>query len=286
MLIETRSLSHTYMPGTPFQVEALKRVTMSISSGEFVGIIGETGSGKSTLVQHFNGLLKPAGGEVLFEGKNIWTGEMNLRALRSRVALLFQFPEHQLFEETVFADVSFGPRNQGLSGKELEERVRFGLKAMGLDFDAFRDRSPFQLSGGEKRRVAMAGILAMRPQVVILDEPAAGMDPLGRRQFMDQVSRLHREEKLTVILVTHNMEEVARVAERLFVFYQGEMLLQGRPADVFGADSLIKGTGLEIPPLCELLQRLRRQGKGVRTDIFTVNEAAEEILQLYRKECV
>jgi len=274
------------MSGTPFQVAALKRVTMSISSGEFVGIIGETGSGKSTLVQHFNGLLKPAGGEVLFEGKNIWTGEMNLRELRSRVALLFQFPEHQLFEETVFADVSFGPRNLGLSGNELEERVRFGLECMGLDFGVFKDRSPFQLSGGEKRRVAMAGILAMRPQVVILDEPTAGMDPLGRRQFMEQVSRLHREEKLTVILVTHNMEEVALLAERLFVFYHGEMLLQGRPADVFGADSLIKGTGLEIPPLSELLQRLCRQGKGVRTDIFTVNEAAQEILQLYRKECV
>jgi len=286
MLIETRGLSHTYMSGTPFQVAALKRVTMSISSGEFVGIIGETGSGKSTLVQHFNGLLKPAGGEVLFEGKNIWTGEMNLRELRSRVALLFQFPEHQLFEETVFADVSFGPRNLGLSGNELEERVRFGLECMGLDFGVFKDRSPFQLSGGEKRRVAMAGILAMRPQVVILDEPTAGMDPLGRRQFMEQVSRLHREEKLTVILVTHNMEEVALLAERLFVFYHGEMLLQGRPADVFGADSLIKGTGLEIPPLSELLQRLCRQGKGVRTDIFTVNEAAQEILQLYRKECV
>jgi len=274
------------MPGTPFQVEALKRVTMSISAGEFVGIIGETGSGKSTLVQHFNGLLKPTGGEVLFEGNNIWTGEMNLRGLRSRVALLFQFPEHQLFEETVFADVSFGPRNLGLGGRELDERVRFGLEAMGLDFSAFKDRSPFQLSGGEKRRVAMAGILAMRPQVVILDEPTAGMDPRGRRQFMEQVSRLHREERLTVILVTHNMEEVARLAERLFVFYHGEMLLQGRPADVFGADSLIKDTGLEIPPLSELLQRLRRQGKGVRTDIFTVNEAAQEILQLYRKECV
>lgn len=286
MLIETRGLSHTYMPGTPFQVEALKRVNLSISAGEFVGIIGETGSGKSTLVQHFNGLLKPTAGEVLFAGKNIWTGETNLRELRSRVALLFQFPEHQLFEETVFADVSFGPRNLGLSGRELEERVRFGLECMGLDFNAFKDRSPFQLSGGEKRRVAMAGILAMRPQVVILDEPAAGMDPLGRRLFMEQISRLHREEKLTVILVTHNMEEVARLAERLFVFCQGEMLLQGRPVDVFSADSLIKETGLEMPPLNELLQRLRSQGKGVRTDIFTVNEVAREILKLYRKECV
>ncbi|MEW5921206.1 MAG: energy-coupling factor transporter ATPase [Bacillota bacterium] len=284
MLIETRDLSFTYMPGTPFQVEALQSVNMTVARGEFIGIIGETGSGKSTLVQHFNGLLKPTGGEIRVEGKNIWAGEINLRTLRSRIAMLFQFPEHQLFEETVFNDVSFGPRNLGLSGSELTERVRFGLESMGLDFDTYRDRSPFQLSGGEKRRVAMAGILAMRPQVVVLDEPTAGMDPAGRRQFLEQVKRLHREEGLTVILVTHNMEEIALLAEKLFVFNRGKLVLQGSPAEVFKSAAVIRDTGLEIPALSELLQRLSEQGKKVRTDLFSVEEAAAEILQLVRED--
>ncbi len=284
MLIEARDLSYTYMPGTPFQVEALKKINLGIARGEFVGVIGETGSGKSTLVQHFNGLLKPTGGEMCVEGKNIWHGETNLRKLRSRIALLFQFPEHQLFEETVFNDVAFGPRNLGMSGSEMEQRVRFGLTSMGLDFDTYRDRSPFHLSGGEKRRVAMAGIMAMRPEVVVLDEPTAGMDPVGRRKFMEQVSRLHREEKLTVILVTHNMEEIARLAERLFVFNRGELVLQGQPAEVFKSVSLIKETGLEIPAFSELLQQLRQRGKEVRTDFFTVGDVAGEILKLSREE--
>lgn len=284
MLIEAKNLSYTYMPGTPFQVEALKKVNLSIARGEFVGIIGETGSGKSTLVQHFNGLLKPTGGQMLIEGKDIWAGEIKLRDLRSRIALLFQFPEHQLFEETVFNDVSFGPRNLGLSGAELEERVRFGLASMGLDYDTYSDRSPFHLSGGEKRRVAMAGILAMRPDVVVLDEPTAGMDPAGRRKFMEQVSRLQQEEKLTVIVVTHNMEEIGRLAEKLFVFSQGEMVLEGRPSDVFNSISRIREIGLDVPPLNELLQLLRLNGKEVCTELFTVEETASEILRLKRKE--
>ncbi len=284
MLIEARDLSYTYMPGTPFQVDALKKVNMSIARGEFVGVIGETGSGKSTLVQHFNGLLKPTGGELLVEGKNIWEGNTNLRTLRSRVALLFQYPEHQLFEETVFKDVAFGPRNLGMSEAELEQRVRFGLASMGLDFDTYRERSPFHLSGGEKRRVAMAGIMAMRPEVVVLDEPTAGMDPAGRLKFMEQVSRLHREENLTVILVTHNMEEIARLAEKLFVFYRGELVMQGLPAEVFKSVDLIRETGLEIPVLSDLLQQLLRKGKDIRTDLFTVPEVAEEILRFSREE--
>lgn len=284
MLIETKDLSYTYMPGTPFQVKALKKVNLRIQHGEFVGIIGETGSGKSTLVQHFNGLLKPTGGQICIEGKNIWAGEINMRALRSRIALLFQFPEHQLFEETVFDDVSFGPRNLGLSGKELEQRVRFGLTSMGLDYDLYKERSPFHLSGGEKRRVAMAGILAMRPDVIVLDEPTAGMDPVGRRRFLDQVSKLQFEEKLTVIIVTHNMEEIARLAERLFVFSGGELVLQGKPAEVFNAASLIKEIGLEIPPLSEFLQQLRERGKEINTELFTVGEVAEEVLRFTRKE--
>jgi len=283
MLIETRNLTHIYMPGTPFQVEALKEVSLGIERGEFVGIIGETGSGKSTLVQHFNGLLKPNSGEVLFEGQNLWRGDVDLKKLRSRVALLFQFPEHQLFEDTVFKDVAFGPRNLGLEGDELEERVRYGLELMELDYKTYKDRSPFNLSGGEKRRVAMAGILAMRPEVVILDEPTAGMDPAGRRRLMGQIERLHREENLTVILVTHNMEEVSRLAERLFVFSKGQLVLQGTPSVVFQSASLIREIGLDLPPLTDLLHRLKECGQNIRTDLFSLEETGREILQHYRR---
>lgn len=280
MLIETRDLSYTYMPGTPFQVEALKKVSLGIERGEFVGIIGETGSGKSTLVQHFNGLLKPSYGEVMVEGKNIWAEGTNLRLLRSRIAMLFQYPEHQLFEETVFNDVAFGPRNLGLEGKEVEKRVRFGLEAMGLDYMEYKDRSPFSLSGGEKRRVAMAGILAMQPEAVILDEPTAGMDPAGRRQLLQQVEKLHREKNLTVIFVTHNMEEISRLANKLFVFSGGQLVLSGSPAEVFGHARRIWEIGLDIPPLTQLLQKLKEKSrKKIRTDIFTVEEACEEILR-------
>ena len=283
MLIETRNLTHIYMPGTPFQVEALKEVSLGIERGEFIGIIGETGSGKSTLVQHFNGLLKPNSGEVLFEGQNLWRGDVDLKKLRSRVALLFQFPEHQLFEDTVFKDVAFGPRNLGLEGDELEERVRYGLELMELDYKTYKDRSPFNLSGGEKRRVAMAGILAMRPEVVILDEPTAGMDPAGRRRLMGQIERLHREENLTVILVTHNMEEVSRLAERLFVFSKGQLVLQGTPSVVFQSASLIRGIGLDLPPLTDLLHRLKECGQNIRTDLFSLEETGREILHHYRR---
>ena len=283
MLIETRNLTHIYMPGTPFQVEALKEVSLGIERGEFIGIIGETGSGKSTLVQHFNGLLKPNSGEVLFEGRNLWRGDVDLKKLRSRVALLFQFPEHQLFEDTVFKDVAFGPRNLGLEGDELEERVRYGLELMELDYKTYKDRSPFNLSGGEKRRVAMAGILAMRPEAVILDEPTAGMDPAGRRRLMGQIERLHREENLTVILVTHNMEEVSRLAERLFVFSKGQLVLQGTPSVVFQSASLIREIGLDLPPLTDLLSRLKECGKNIRTDLFSLEETGREILQHYRR---
>ncbi|RJX24017.1 MAG: energy-coupling factor transporter ATPase [Dethiobacter sp.] len=282
MLIETRNLTHIYMPGTPFQVEALKGINLGIERGEFVGIIGETGSGKSTLVQHFNGLLRPNSGEVLLEGRNIWAGEINLRQIRSRVALLFQFPEHQLFEETVFKDVAFGPRNLGLDGEELEGRVRYGLELMGLDYQAYKDRSPFNLSGGEKRRVAMAGILAMKPEVVILDEPSAGMDPSGRRHLLEQIETLHREENLTVVLVTHNMDEVSRLAKRLFVFSGGQLVLQGSPAEVFNSTAIIKEIGLDLPPLTALLQKLKESGQNIRTDLFSLEEAGKEILQHYQ----
>ncbi len=279
MLIEARHLSYTYMPGTPFQIQALKDINLTVHKGEFVGVIGETGSGKTTLIQHFNGLLKPTEGELLVNGENVWTEGTGLRQLRSRIALLFQFPEHQLFEETVFKDIAFGPRNMGLEGSEVEKRVRYSMELMGLKYSLYKDRSPFSLSGGEKRRTAMAGIMAMDPEVIILDEPAAGMDPLGRRKFMEKICMLHRDEKITVILVTHNMEEVSRLADRLFVLSQGKMVLEGKPSLVFNSPDTIREAGLDIPSLTYLLTRMRESGKEIRTDIFTVEEAGEEILR-------
>lgn len=285
MLLETKSLTHVYMPGTPFQVKALKNVTLNIKRGEFVGIIGETGSGKSTLVQHFNGLLKPSSGEVFFERRNIWQDGFNLQKLRSRVALLFQFPEHQLFEETVFKDVAFGPHNLGLRGGELKKRVSYSLRTVGLDYELYKERSPLNLSGGEKRRVALAGILAMKPEVIILDEPTAGMDPAGRRHLLAQIEKMHREQKLTVILVTHSMEDASRLAEKLFVFSRGEMVLQGTPAEVFNATPVVKEIGLDLPPLTELLQKLKT-GKHhlLRTDLFSIKDVGREILRHFKKD--
>jgi energy-coupling factor transport system ATP-binding protein len=284
MLIETKNLSYTYMPGTPFQVEALREVNLEIARGDFIGIIGETGSGKSTLVQHFNGLLKPTTGRVLVDGKNIWEKGMNLRQLRSRIALLFQYPEHQLFAETVFEDVAFGPKNLGLEGERLRKRVHYGLELVGLDYEQYAERSPFSLSGGEKRRVAMAGILAMHPEAIILDEPTAGMDSSGRRLFLNQMKKLHREQNLTVILVTHNMEEASRLADRLFVFSRGGLVLQGSPAEVFKSSKIIKEIGLEMPPLSELLHKLKKSNENIRTDLFSVEETGQEILNFYGED--
>jgi len=273
------------MPGTPFQVKALQNVTLSIKRGEFIGIIGETGSGKSTLVQHFNGLLKPSAGRVLFERQNIWQEGFNLQKLRSRVALLFQFPEHQLFEETVFKDVAFGPRNLGLSGAELKKRVFHSLQTVGLDYENYKERSPLNLSGGEKRRVALAGILAMQPEVIILDEPTAGMDPAGRRNLLAQIKKMHRDQKLTVILVTHSMEDASRLAEKLFVFARGKKVLQGTPAEVFNSAAVVKEIGLDLPPLTELLQKLKT-GKHhhLRTDLFSIKDVGREILHHFKKD--
>ena len=278
MLIETRNLSYVYMPGTPFQVEALRDVALGVEKGAFVGVIGQTGSGKSTFVQHLNGLLKPTAGQVLVDGKDIWSPGSDLRRLRSRIALLFQYPEHQLFEETVFKDVAFGPRNLGLEGDELSSRVCLSLELMGLDYNQYKERSPFNLSGGEKRRVAMAGILAISPEVIILDEPTAGLDPIGRRILLQQVGKLHKEKEITVILVTHNLEEIARIADTILVFAGGRIVLQGTPGEVFSSSEQLKNYDLDLPPLTQLLQALKRNGKNVRTDLFTVDEVAAEIL--------
>ncbi len=283
MFIEVKNLSHVYMPGTPFQVNALTEVSLGIERGEFIGVIGETGSGKSTLVQHLNGLLKPTSGEIWIEGSNLWSSKTDLRKLRSRIALLFQYPEHQLFEDTVFKDVAFGPRNMGVEGIELEERVRYGLEWVELDYPTYCQRSPFSLSGGEKRRVAMAGILSMYPEAIILDEPTAGMDPVSRKHFLARIKKLHREEKATVIFVTHNMEDIALLAERLFVFAAGRLVLQGRPAEIFQSKETLEAVGLGIPVVTDLMQKIHRKGKMIRTDIFSVEDACREIMRSYRE---
>ncbi|MFZ5925018.1 MAG: energy-coupling factor transporter ATPase [Bacillota bacterium] len=284
MSIKVVNLYHTYSPGTPFERAALEDVTLEIDDGEFVAIIGETGSGKSTLIQHFNGLLKPTRGRVLVDGVDIWQKDVRLKDIRQKVGLVFQYPEHQLFEETIFDDVAFGPRNLGLGESEVEERVRRSLGMVRLDFEALRDRSPFEISGGEMRRVAMAGVLAMEPSVLVLDEPASGLDPRGRDEVLDEIETLHRKFGYTIVLVSHSMEDVARLAKRLIVLHRGKVLADGPTRQVFGMTELLKSVGLGVPQVTELMNELARRKKQVRTDILTVEEAEAELLRLLRSE--
>lgn len=282
--IRVENLYHTYGPGTPFERTALEDVTLEIDDGEFVAIIGETGSGKSTLIQHFNGLLKPTRGRVLVDGVDIWHKDVRLKDIRQRVGLVFQYPEHQLFEETIFDDVAFGPRNLGLGESEVEERVRRSLDMVRLDFEALRDRSPFEISGGEMRRVAMAGVLAMEPSVLVLDEPASGLDPRGRDEVLDEIETLHRKFGYTIVLVSHSMEDVARLAKRLIVLHRGKVLADGPTRQVFGMTELLKSVGLGVPQVTELMNELAGRKKQVRTDVLTVEEAELELLRLLRSE--
>ncbi|HZK24090.1 MAG TPA: energy-coupling factor transporter ATPase [Oscillospiraceae bacterium] len=279
MLLTVENLSYTYMPGAPFEVKALQNINLNIAQGEYLAIIGQTGSGKSTLVQHLNGLLKPTSGRILLEGKDIRNAKSGLKTLRRRVGLLFQFPEQQLFEETVFADVAFGPKNMGLDEAEIKQRVEKALILVGLPLDV-AERSPFGLSGGQMRRVAMAGVLAMQPDVLILDEPAAGLDPRGKAEIFDQIDRLHQEENLTVILVSHSMEDVAVRAKHLLVLADGQVKLHGTPAEVFTDAAELEQLGLALPQMALLMHRLRQAGKEVPTDIFTVSAARDAILQM------
>ena len=247
MSIRLERVSYTYQVGASRAVEALKDVSLEIEAGEFVGLIGPTGSGKSTLVQHFNGLLLPTEGKVFVDGVDLTKPDTELRGIRQKVGMVFQYPEHQLFGETVYEDVGFGPRNGGLSEEEIEERVRESLAYVGLDYGALRDRSPFELSGGQKRRVAIAGVLAMRPSVLILDEPTAGLDPKGRDEILDRVKALQEERGVTVVLVSHSMEDVARLVERIIVMEKGRVALDGTPTEVFRQAEQLKSMGLGVP---------------------------------------
>jgi energy-coupling factor transport system ATP-binding protein len=275
MPIEVRDLTHIYNKGSASESVALSGVSLRIEDGEFVGLIGPTGSGKSTLIQHLNGLLKPTSGHVLVDGRDIWEKGGSLRWLRQKVGLVFQYAEQQVFEETVRQDIAFGPRNLGLSEREVEARVKAAAAMVGLPADLLQ-RSPFELSGGQLRRVAIAGVVSMQPQVLVLDEPAAGLDPKGRDEVLSHVQDMH-ESGMTVILVSHNMEDVARLCERLLVLNQGQIVANGTPREVFSRADFISEVGLRAPDVVALMEKLRERGWPVRTDVVSVEEAFAEI---------
>lgn len=259
---------------------AITDISLEIEEGEFVGIIGPTGSGKSTLIQQFNGLLLPSSGKVYVDGVDLTQKGTQLRLIRQKVGMVFQYPEHQLFGETVLEDVGFGPRNGGLGEEEVIERVREALAYVGLDYEELKDHSPFELSGGQKRRVAIAGVLAMRPSVLILDEPTAGLDPEGREDILQEIKQLWKERGITVVLVTHSMEDVARLVDRLIVMEKGSIALDGTPVEVFRQHKRLKDMGLGVPQITELMHELRAKGLAVNTDIFTVEKAEAEIARV------
>ena len=277
MQLELKNVSYTYGKGTVFEVNALSDINLVIEEGQFIGVIGHTGSGKSTLIQHFNALMQPTEGKVLFEGEDIWGEKYDRRALRSKVGLVFQYPEHQLFEADVLSDAAFGPKNQGLSKEEAEARAREALAQVGFP-EKFYGHSPFELSGGQKRRVAIAGVLAMNPKVLILDEPTAGLDPKGRDEILDQISYLHEKRGITIILVSHSMEDVARYADRLIVVNDGKIPYDGTPREVFTHYEELEKIGLAAPQITYIMHALKERGLDVDLRATTVEEAKRSIL--------
>ena len=276
-ILETKKLSHIYSAGTPFQRTALDQVDFSVYPGEYLGIIGHTGSGKSTLIQHLNGLLKPTAGQVLFQGKDIWSDGKTTRRTRFQVGLVFQYPEYQLFEETVYKDISFGPRNMGLDEKEIDRRVRAAAYFVGLRDDQL-DKSPFDLSGGQKRRVAIAGVIAMEPQVLILDEPTAGLDPVGVESILGNIRDYHRAKHAAIVLVSHSMEEMARTVDRLVVVNDGKIALEGQPGQVFRHGPELESMGLGVPQMTRVFHRLRAMGVDIDPSVYTIEQAKAAVL--------
>lgn len=275
-------VSYVYDEDSKQNRKALDDVSFKIDDGEFIGLIGHTGSGKSTLVQHMNGLIKASSGDVFFDGASIYDKEYSLKGLRSQVGLVFQYPEHQLFEATVFEDVCFGPKNLGLDKKEVELRAYAALKQVGLD-DTYFYQSPFELSGGQKRRVAIAGVLAMKPKTLILDEPTAGLDPKGRDEILDLIKKLHDEEKITVILVSHSMEDVANYVNRIMVMNKGVLTFDDTPAEVFKYVEELEAIGLAAPQVTYIMHALNKKGYDVSKDVTTISEAADEIVKQLRR---
>ena len=278
MSLKLEHVTYTYNPGTAYETHALKDVSLEIPQGQFVGVIGHTGSGKSTLIQHFNGLMRPTSGTVFYNEEDIWQEGYSLKRLRSKVGLVFQYPEHQLFEADVLSDVCFGSKNQGLSQEEAQERARTALKQVGLK-EKYYASSPFELSGGQKRRVAIAGVLAMEPEVLILDEPTAGLDPKGRDEILDQIAWLHQERKISVLLVSHSMEDIARYVERILVMNHGEKVFDGVPKEVFSHYKELEAIGLAAPQITYIMHALRENGLQTDTSAITVEEAKNSILK-------
>ena len=283
-IIETKQLTHTYSQGTPFEHTALDSVDFSAQPGEYLAIIGRTGSGKSTLIQHLNGLLKPTSGQVLFDGTDIWESKDRTRQVRCQVGLVFQYPEYQLFEETVYQDIAFGPKNMGLEEDEVDRRVKQSARFVGLE-PGVLEKSPFDLSGGQKRRVAIAGVIAMEPQVLVLDEPTAGLDPSGSARILDNIRTYHQEKNACIILVSHSMEEVAREAARLVVIHQGTIPIQGPPEAVFAHGEELEAMGLGVPAMTRVFARLRSMGVDLPGSVYTIPQAREAVLAaLHRRE--
>ena len=279
MPIEVSHLTHCYSEGSALRTVALNDVSFRIENGEFVGIIGHTGSGKSTLVQHLNGLLKPTSGQVLVDGEDLNGEHVNRRALRQRIGLVFQYPEYQLFEETVAKDIAFGPKNQGLSAAEIDERVRYAMDCVHLDYQKYAERSPFELSGGQMRRVAIAGVLAMRPSVLILDEPTAGLDPRGRDRILSMLEELHARENVTILMVSHSMDDMARLATRLIVMSDGKIVADGTPREIFMQEEMMTSIGLDVPECARLAVQLREAGFDLTEGIYRMEDVQDAILR-------
>ncbi|MGN0661271.1 MAG: energy-coupling factor transporter ATPase [Oscillospiraceae bacterium] len=277
-IIKTENLTHIYSPDTPFEKAAINGLNIEIEEGKFVGIMGHTGSGKSTFIQHLNGLLKPTSGKIYIDGEDIWKDKQTLRQTRFKVGLVFQYPEYQLFEETVYKDIAFGPKNMGLSEDEIDSRVREAAGLVGID-EKMLKKSPFDLSGGQKRRAAIAGVMAMKPKILILDEPTAGLDPYGRDKILEEIDNYHEQTKSTVLLVSHSMEDIAKHAEQILVMNKSEIFCFGETADVFKRAEEIEKIGLDIPQISKIAARLRENGVDIG-DVYTVGAAAERIIRL------
>lgn len=282
-ILKTEDLTYQYSIGTPFEKTAVDHVNLEIEEGAFVGIIGHTGSGKSTLIQHFNGLIRPTSGKIYLDGTDIWADKTNIRQVRFQVGLVFQYPEYQIFEDTVYKDIAFGPRNMGLSEAEIKERVEETAALVGLT-QAQLNQSPFDLSGGQKRRVAIAGVMALRPKVLILDEPTAGLDPKGREDILREIRRYHKETGRTVLLVSHSMEDMANCAEKILVMNAGKVFCYDTVENVFRQAKALQEIGLAVPQITRVCMQLREQGIPLSDDIYTVEAAYQQILQLYQQQ--
>lgn len=278
-ILQVKALTHTYSAGTPFEHKAIDNVDLEVMPGEFLGVIGHTGSGKSTLIQHLNGLLRPTGGEILLDGEDIWAKPKEIRRVRFQVGLVFQYPEYQLFEETVYKDISYGPKNMGLDASEIDRRVRQAAAFAGID-EGMLEKSPFELSGGQKRRVAIAGVIAMEPKVLILDEPTAGLDPRGREAILAQLRSYHKQKGNAVILVSHSMEEVARNVDRIVVMSHSHKLMDGTPEEVFSRAEELLQVGLDVPQVTKVAMELQKRGLLADSSVYTIDELVRRLLAL------